>query len=461
MLSSPLPFIRNKDDIQRLVESPDERSLLLSPFANFQSFYRSYCQRPSLTSNSTFGYRQVLQKGDFSVAVVGINTAWLGGFNLNVQKEVDDCRHLCVSEFQLRNCTLGRDQLMIVLMHHPSDWLMETDQLLVEQLFANRRAIVLRGHLHRPDLLATSNLDGQYLTIPAGSVFDRRTSPNAYNFVQVDLDSGRGEIHLRRYNDRRGEWQKDTDSTGDKLDGIFPFVIPGKKTTVKAFAPFPFRSIRSADCELTDQCREDLRILGLSEDQVISLVRIEFENHSNYRQYDLDNYPLPLDTSYIVYIDKIGQKVTFRHLVSSTRNQDQLVAWNSIVAQYQRLVRLSYREDPSELAFIKGKATRASELHVELTKMMRDYYMSFEIARTRSPNDGLADTSAKAAVDPAQVNFHLDASKNACVEVRNIAEAIKAEDIDPTRAVGLLVASLEQSLQHIHKLILLYPPRAE
>ncbi len=83
---------------------------------------------------------------------------------------------------------------MVVLMHHPPDWLIEPDQLLVEQLLANRHAILLRGDYHRPDVLSTSNLDGSYVSIPAGAVFDRRKSPNAYNFVRVDLSTRIGTI---------------------------------------------------------------------------------------------------------------------------------------------------------------------------------------------------------------------------------------------------------------------------
>ncbi len=62
---------------------------------------------------------------------------------------------------------------------------------------------------------------------------------------------------------------------------------------------------------------------------------------------------------------------------------------------------------------------------------------------------------AKGTLDHQKLHFHLDSSQSACCEVKRIIELVNAGDIEAARAVGLLVASLEQSLQHIHRLIVL------
>ena len=43
---------------------------------------------------------------------------------------------------------------------------------------------------------------------------------NAYNFVHLDLSTGNGNVFLRRWSDRRGEWIEDLDT---HKDGVFSF----------------------------------------------------------------------------------------------------------------------------------------------------------------------------------------------------------------------------------------------
>jgi 3',5'-cyclic AMP phosphodiesterase CpdA len=462
MLQNPLSSVSTKDDIYRLVENPEKRELLLSPLAAYRSFLRSYGGTSTQATSSLFGYRSLLTLGNLPVTIVGLNSAWLSGFNLDRQGNVDDSRHLAVSELQLRECTLGEAQLMLVLMHHPPDWLMESDQLLVEHLLANRRAILLRGHVHRPDLLTVTHLSGKYASIPAGSVFDGRQAPNAYNFIQLDLDAGQGTIYFRRYNDRRQEWQKDTESTGDGLDGQDSFTLP----TAKAKGPvliYPGRQqrgIKVSDCRFTDRCLINLRALGLSESKVFSLVQTEFKNHSLYNDIDLHDYPLQLGSDYILFLEKIGKQIEFRHIVSCTKNHSQLVAWSSIVACYSSLTTMSYRRDPTSLAFSRGQVTRACERHRELASMMRDYYTSFK-PTARKATRGERGKESKREDGQASIHFHLDVSLSSCSDVKRILKLVESNDIELMEAVGLIVASLEQSLQHLHKLIILYPPGIE
>jgi hypothetical protein len=462
MLQNPLSPVPNKDDIYRLVEKPETRDLLFSPLAAYHSFLRSYSGTSTQALASEFGYRALLTFGNLPLTVVGLNSAWLSGFNLDRQGEVDDCRHLAVSELQLRNCTLGESQLMLVLMHHPPDWLMEFDQLLVEQVLANRRAILLRGHLHRPDVLSMTSLSGSFVSIPAGAIFDHRQGPNAYNFIQVDIDTGLGTIYFRRYNDRRQEWQKDTESTGDGLDGQDSFALPIAKSkgSILAYSARKQRRISARDCRFTDHCLGDLRMLRLTERKVLSLVQAEFTNHSLYHVIDLHDYPLQLGTSYILFLEKVGRQIEFRHIVSCTQNHSQLAAWSSIVARYSSLTRMSYRQDPTALAFLNGQAARVGELHRELARMMRDYYASFGSAMTTAAK-GDCTQAPECRVGQDRIQFHLDASLNSCAEVKRLLELIESSDIEPMGAAGLLVASLEQSLQHLHKLIILYPPGRE
>jgi hypothetical protein len=464
LLNNPLLSQRPRDTIHELVQNQDNRGTLLSPLTNYRTFVQSLGGPSSFAKNCTFGYRSLINVRNLPVTIVGLNSAWLCGFNRNSKGEVDDSRHLAVSEFQLSTCTLGESRLMIVLMHHPPDWLMEPEQLLVEKLLANRRAIFLRGHLHWPDLVSKSNLDGAFVTIPAGAVFEQRKSPNAYNFVQVDFDTGMGTIHFRRYNDRRMEWQKDTESTGDVLDGVVSFQIPTHRSQLAVHTSYfqkPAR-LNAADFRFTRRCLTDLRSLGLGRSSVRSLLQAELESHPAYFAYDLYEYPLQLGSEYILFLDKVGTQFELRHVVACTKNEKQLTAWRSIVAHYRGLMTMSYREDPATLAFKEGTALRVCELHQQLADRMKDYYQTFERIGTtsyRKRHSSRMVSAKDGRIDPVRIQFHLDASLGSCSEIQKLLALLRRGDIEPGRAVGLLVAALEQSLQHFHKLISIYPPQ--
>jgi len=462
LLNNPMPSAQDKDAIYQLVQNANQRDLLLSPLKNYASFVRSYgVTFPDM--NPLFGYRTDIAIRGFPVTIVGLNSTWLSGFNLDAHGKVDDSRRLAVTEFQLRNCTLGASRLMVVLMHHPPDWLMEPDQLLVEQLLANRHAILLRGHLHRPDVLSTTNLDGSYVSIPAGAVFDRRKSPNAYNFVRVDLNSRVGTIYFRRYSDRRIEWQKDIESTGDKLDGRLSFRIPSDSQNGPILT---YRSRRRPRVRIklcfTERCRSDLRSLKLTEAAVRSLLQAEFDNYPSDDPWSFHVYPLLLASDYLISVKKVGKRVELGSVVACTTNQEQVAAWRSIIAHYKSLISMSYRDDPSAFASAPGRAMRVSELHQQLAHMMEEYYAAFKAAGTDDRrHQPLRKHNARGKVDNQKVYFHLDLSQSACCDVKRVLELVNGGDIEPAKAVGLLVAALEQSLQHIHKLIVLYPPRGD
>ena len=117
--------------------------------------------------------------------------------------------------------------IRIALIHHPFDWLQENDDTQsVELLLRKDCHFILHGHLHKPNVINESTLAGETIIIPAGAVYDKRKSPNSYNFVRLDLKTGKGTVYLRRYNDERQEWQNDALSTGDKLNGRVPFDLP-------------------------------------------------------------------------------------------------------------------------------------------------------------------------------------------------------------------------------------------
>lgn len=478
MIKDPIPMMRSEDDIRKLLESADERELLLSPFSNYKDFVSSYCPLYEGMGDPTFSHCHPIAKASTEViiSVIGLNSAWLSGFHRSTDGDVQDYGNLAMGELQVRTALSAKApfssaNLTIVLVHHPFESLMEADRIIVEDILTRNCSIVLRGHLHRPDVLTVSSLAGDLLVIPSGAVFDSRKSPNSYNIVQVDLSTGSGIVFFRRYSHRRNEWQKDIESTGESADGQVVFKLPKYwNETLEAGIPGASKWVSAYNCVFTEECKRDLSSLGLTQDDVIALVQGEFRSHMNYFRFDLEDYPLPVRTNYIVYLDKVQQRIEFRRVVLCTRNEAKLASWNDILALYRRATRMSYRENPTDLLFRKGMHKRISSLHEDIELRIRKHYNDFYTLtadsrlredQTESSQNTIPASTANRERMGDEIDFHLDQSSAALSEVFQIVKSMEAGDISDNDAIGLIVAAFERSLQHIHKIILRYPPIGE
>jgi hypothetical protein len=273
-------------------------------------------------------------------------------------------------------------------------------------------------------------------------------------------------IHFRRYNDRRREWQKDLESTGEALDGRVQFKLPTSWRLSPSLS-LPevevSRAITDYTLVFTEPCRKDMESLNIDELGLLGLVQNEFRSHVNYFLFDLEDYPLPVKGNFIIYLDKVGKRIEFRKIIPCTADQAKLAAWNDILTLYRRATRMAYREDPSAVLHIKGTAERAINLNFELVKRLRKYYVDYEpvvgpLVIFRQPD---ASVPRNLAVDPDQVAFRVHSATQSCTEALTALKSLERGDITPQKGVSLVITLLEQSLQHIHQLILLYPPQAE
>ena len=457
-LQNPLASLKSTDDIRELVEDSETRELILSPFANYRSFIKSYLGSDGF--DPAFSTSRAIDKGGVRSLVVGLNSAWLSGFNKDTEGKVSDLGKLALSEVQVVEAQRAVDssQIVICLLHHPFEWLMEIDRNVVEHRLRKFCHVILRGHLHRPNVLAESTLAGEVVVIPAGAVFESRQSPND-NLVRLNTATGEGEVFLRRYNDERSEWVKDIYSTGEKSDGRVSFRLRGvwMKLLYDAGEPTPSRHVWDYKCVFTNECKRDMAELGLEERSVINLVESEFVNHINYFLFDLEDYPLPVRSSYIVYLDKVNDRIEFRKIIPCSKNEAKLASWNDILALYRRASRLAYRQKPETILFVRGLLGRTIELHDEIRGRIQKHFEKLE----GLPVIGavIPDTLEAHKVDRSSgIRYHLGESERAERETHQISLAMNRRDIGERDALALIVSELERSLQHIHKVLLLFPP---
>jgi predicted MPP superfamily phosphohydrolase len=255
LLRNPIPGVQTEDDILQLLQNQDSRETLLQPFSAYRRFVGSYLPAFPESEHSAFAYSRQFEKGGRRISVVGLNSAWLSGFHRNAGGEVDDRGRLAIGEFQAHMFLPADAQVTIALMHHPVDWLMELDKDVVESFLTQSCSVILRGHLHRSNLLSYQDLAGSLVIIPAGAVFVRRQHPNMYNVVQVDLNTRKGTVYFRRYIDQQRSWQKDIESTGEDKDGQAAFemrgaiLAPRRRTKLSSLPEVPSPQNLPADLE--------------------------------------------------------------------------------------------------------------------------------------------------------------------------------------------------------------------
>ncbi len=227
------PSLTHSDNVTALLGDDDKRQLLFAPMTQYVKFLRSLFAsgaRDPILRDPPYCSSQSVPCGDQVVAVLGLNSAWHSGFVKNQKGQVLDRGNLLIGYKQVQDAiaAAGEATMAIALMHHPLDCLQEFDKKDVELWLQKECTFVLHGHLHTPGFAMRDALQGKTLIIPAGTLYKRRDFLNGYNLVRLDLDAGRGIIVMRRYSPDIGEWVKDVQSTGDPLDAIVEFDLPGE-----------------------------------------------------------------------------------------------------------------------------------------------------------------------------------------------------------------------------------------
>ena len=198
---------RTQEAVTDRLKTQATRDLLLKRHAAYLKFYGDWLGQ---RQTRPWWQRRIAIRGQ-SVHVAGLDSAWLAGG--------DDDSRLLLSTYQINQTVLHPDgegdwDWRLALLHHPWASLAEFDRNDTQRTLHRHRDLILRGHLHQPDLFRIVPADPRYACIEAaaGCCYSGKPYPNAFQWIELSTRPRRVEFHFRCWN--RDDWQVDRNQHG-------------------------------------------------------------------------------------------------------------------------------------------------------------------------------------------------------------------------------------------------------
>ena len=290
--------LTDEQAVQHWLTDERRRSRALEPFDAYQAFVSAYTGQ----SQPAFASVKSMEIAGKTVALLGLNSAWMSARGRDAKGELTDYGYLVIGEPQIHDplSEMSCHDLRIAVVHHPFNSLNEFDRNRVEERLNANCDLILFGHQHVPSVTTQRGTSGECVQIPAGATFEKRNPAdsrytNAYNFVRLDVGTGSGVVHLRRWGDRQTCWVKDTDT---HADGRYEFFLPKCLGKGEDDQPRPKSSAARRPSESNSRIEfavSRYRELLLESCDIIDLANLpEQDRHLVHRQLELRRLYLPL-----------------------------------------------------------------------------------------------------------------------------------------------------------------------
>ncbi len=165
-------------------------------------------------------YSTVRSVGGLQVGIAGFNTAW------SCCQDGERGRLWMAGKWQqgVLRSKLREADFSIALMHHPPDWLVEYENPDFRRGLEQDFRFLLHGHEHRA--WVQSRVEG-YVVLAAAACYERsETEHNGYNVVQLEPQTGWGEVWLRRFDAAGGGWIPCITAGRTDNRGVWPLRLP-------------------------------------------------------------------------------------------------------------------------------------------------------------------------------------------------------------------------------------------
>ena len=226
--SAIIAGLHSSDEVNKILADREGLTILLKKFDNYAAFLEEHSEGHLRLNEEEYFFIRTFKIADKKIAIMGLNSAWA-----SVSDE-DEKVKLLIGERQVREAVkqAGEADIRLAMMHHPFELLRDFDREATEALLAQSSHFILRGHRHDTRLVHQLEPDAEVMVLSAGACYQKRREFNSCNCVSLDLEAGKGTVHLYAYSDKRGGyWVKDTFTYPNLRNGEWPFELPASLTT--------------------------------------------------------------------------------------------------------------------------------------------------------------------------------------------------------------------------------------
>ncbi|MBX7205485.1 MAG: metallophosphoesterase [Bacteroidia bacterium] len=212
----------NEEELNDILTSQSIMSKIQEGTKAYFEFIKQY-----MTGKTTIGsYGQFVSSIPFGanglkVNIIGLNSAIFCGYN------GDDQKKLALGLSQVNSCSekinIGKE-VIISCIHHPFECFHSCEKPTLSTL-ERISDIILSGHVHDANNSAhRGSNSGETVFVTAGAGFERRTTQNGFNVIEIDSDTLNGTVEFYKYMPDEHLWIKNKD-INHETDGVFNFQI--------------------------------------------------------------------------------------------------------------------------------------------------------------------------------------------------------------------------------------------
>lgn len=250
-LFSKLYMVPGNHDLDRNVNEGFDRFLMMpiaSPFFEphpdslprrqmLVQRFKNYIDN-DLTGHSTLfeqqpgAYTKEVICRDAKLAIIGINTAWLC-------KDEKDFRNITPGKALVTKAieSVGQSDLVIVLGHHPIDWIATDHAQPLGKIFGLNHVVYLHGHMHKAWSAPTYNGGSHYLSIQCGATFQAKDGgkwKNGLIWADTDLENQSINLQPHEWNTANQEWMiaSDVFPNEQKVGNFWKYLLPRKQNFI-------------------------------------------------------------------------------------------------------------------------------------------------------------------------------------------------------------------------------------
>jgi glucose-6-phosphate isomerase len=214
----------NQDDINDFLGEQHTFSTLMEKFSEFNAFSKHVMGKHFFDDTAYYYVDSPrFEKEDqwFKLNLVGLNSALFAGY------DGDDERKLALGNKQVEGAfsqLYEKPLLTISFFHHPFECFHPADESSLTRL-KEKSDIILTGHLHKDTpYFREEGLAGKYISIGAGACYEKHSSHNSFNTVEIDVENNDLWVQFYKYSDRNNSWIKNKDITKNS-DGRVHFEL--------------------------------------------------------------------------------------------------------------------------------------------------------------------------------------------------------------------------------------------